>query len=70
MVLLQASMGIAIEHYAGIDVSLESSSVRVVDGPGQIIREVTRWLRNRRRWSAWFGGLGVGPARHPEGLLG
>src|SRR5690349_3270797 len=31
--------GTAMEHYAGIDVSLERSSVCVVDGTGRIIRE-------------------------------
>ena len=28
-----------MEHYAGIDVSLELSSVRVVDAQGKIVRE-------------------------------
>ena len=28
-----------MEHYAGIDVALEQSSVCVVDGTGQIVRE-------------------------------
>jgi hypothetical protein len=28
-----------MEHHAGIDVSLEQSSVRVVDGTGRIVRE-------------------------------
>ena len=28
-----------MEHYAGIDVSLECSSVCVVDGNGKIVRE-------------------------------
>jgi predicted NBD/HSP70 family sugar kinase len=28
-----------MEHYAGIDVSLEQSSVCVVDGTGRIVRE-------------------------------
>src|SRR5215212_3515550 len=32
--------GTAMEHYAGIDVSLERSSVCVVDGTGKIVREV------------------------------
>src|SRR3954454_16887612 len=31
--------GTAMEHYAGIDVSLEQSSVCVVDGAGRIVRE-------------------------------
>ena len=29
-----------MEHYAGIDVSLERSSVCVVDSSGRIIREI------------------------------
>src|SRR3954469_8871186 len=33
------SEGTAVEHYAGIDVSLERSSVCVVDGTGRIVRE-------------------------------
>src|SRR4051794_23785484 len=32
--------GTAMEHYAGIDVSLERSSVCVVDSSGRIIREI------------------------------
>src|SRR5690349_16622493 len=31
--------GTAVEYYAGIDVSLERSSVRVADATGRIIRE-------------------------------
>src|SRR5919202_3091689 len=31
--------GTAVEHYAGIEVSLERSSVGVVDGTGRIVRE-------------------------------
>lgn len=37
--LLQASWGTTMEHYAGIDVSLESASVCIVDGTGRTIRE-------------------------------
>ena len=29
-----------MEHYVGIDVSLERSSVCVVDGTGRIVREI------------------------------
>ena len=32
--------GTAMDHYAGIDVSLEQSSICVVDATGQIVREV------------------------------
>ncbi|MGC2201576.1 MAG: hypothetical protein WA633_15745 [Stellaceae bacterium] len=31
--------GTTMEHYAGIDVSLESASVCVVDATGRIVRE-------------------------------
>ena len=31
--------GTTMEHYAGIDVSLESACVCVVDGTGRIVRE-------------------------------
>ena len=32
--------GTAMDHYAGIDVPLEQSSICVVDATGQIVREV------------------------------
>jgi len=32
--------GTAVEHYAGIDVSLKESSVCVVDATGTVVREV------------------------------
>jgi transposase len=35
-----------MEHYAGIDVSLELSSVCAVDATGRIIREAQRLTRN------------------------
>ena len=38
-----------MEQYAGIDVSLELSSVCVVDAAGQICREL-RWPASLRRW--------------------
>jgi transposase len=31
--------GTTVEHYAGLDVSLESTSVCIVDGGGRIVRE-------------------------------
>jgi predicted NBD/HSP70 family sugar kinase len=34
-----------MEHYAGIDVSLERSSVCVVDATGQILREAKWFIR-------------------------
>ena len=51
-----------MEEYAGIDVSLESSSVCVVDGIGQIIREA-KVASEPEALVAWFGGLDVRPAR-------
>ena len=32
--------GTAVDHYAGIDVSLKESSVCVVDAKGKVVREV------------------------------
>ena len=46
-----------MEHYAGIDVSLECSSVCVVDGTGKILREA-RVASEREALIAWFGSLG------------
>ena len=46
-----------MEHYAGIDVSLEHSSVCVVDGSGRIEREGTV-LSEPADLIAWFGALG------------
>ena len=56
VVLLQASMGTAMEHYAGIEVSLESSSVCIVDGTGHVIREA-KIASESETLVAWFGGL-------------
>ena len=47
-----------MEHYAGIDVSLERSSVCVVDATGRIVREA-KVRASRRRWSASSAQLGV-----------
>lgn len=41
MILLQVSSGTTMKQYAGIDVSLEQSSVYVVDAAGRIVREAT-----------------------------
>jgi transposase len=51
-----------MEHYAGIDVSLESSSVCVVDATGRIIREA-KVTSDPEVLTAWFKGLGVGLSR-------
>jgi transposase len=48
-----------MKHYAGIDVSLEASSVCVVDAEGRIIRE-SKVLSDPDALIAWFEGL-AGP---------
>jgi len=51
-----------MEHYAGIDVSLESSSICVVDGGGRIVREA-KVSSEPDALFAWFRGLGFDVAR-------
>jgi transposase len=51
-----------MDYYAGIDVSLECSSVCVVDGNGKIIRE-GKAASEPAALIAWFGGLGLELAR-------
>jgi len=51
-----------MEHYAGIDVSLECSSVCVVDGSGKIIREAVV-PSEPEALIGWFGSIGIGLAR-------
>src|SRR6266481_179624 len=46
-----------MNHYAGIDVSLECSSVCVVDANGKIVREA-RVASEPQALIAWFGSLG------------
>src|ERR687885_1680243 len=50
--------GTAVEHYAGIDVSLERSSVCVVDGAGKIVREA-KVPSEPEALVAFFGRLGL-----------
>ena len=49
--------GTAMEHFAGIDVSLELSSVCVVDATGRIVREA-KVASEPEALLEWFGGLG------------
>jgi len=51
-----------MDHYAGIDVSLEYSSVCVVDASGKIVRE-GKALSEPAALIVWFGSLGFGLAR-------
>src|SRR5579863_2090969 len=51
-----------MEHYAGIDVSLERSSVCVVDGSGKIVRE-TKVASEPAALIGWLGSLGFGLGR-------
>ena len=51
-----------MDHYAGIDVSLEQSSVCVVDGSGKIIREA-KVASEPKALIDWFAALGFGLVR-------
>jgi transposase len=51
-----------MEHYAGIDVSLECSSVCVVDANGKIVRE-DKIASEPEALIAWFASLGYGMTR-------
>src|SRR5215472_11260910 len=51
-----------MDHYAGIDVSLEQSSVCVVDGSGSIVREA-KVASEPGALVEWFGSLGFVVAR-------
>jgi transposase len=51
-----------MEHYAGIDVSLEQSSVCVVDSGRRIVREA-KVASEPEALIAWFAGFGFGFAR-------
>src|SRR5215213_6648873 len=54
--------GTAMEHYAGIDVSLERSSVCVVDATGRIVREA-KVASEPEALVGFFAGLGVAVTR-------
>ena len=54
--------GTTMEYYAGIDVSLESASVCVLDATGRIVREA-KVASEPEVVIAWFRGLGLAVAR-------
>src|SRR3954462_15197806 len=54
--------GTAMEHFAGIDVSLKDSSICVVDAAGRIVREA-KVASEPEALIAWFGGLGFAVTR-------
>src|SRR6266550_8343969 len=60
--LLQASWGRTMEYYAGIDVSLESASLCVVDATGRIVREA-KVAGEAAILIGWFRGLGLAVTR-------
>src|SRR6201986_1132073 len=51
-----------MNHYAGIDVSLEASHVCVIDGGGKIMREA-KVASEPAALIGWFGSLGLEIAR-------
>jgi transposase len=51
-----------MEQYAGLDVSLESTSVCVVDASGRVVREA-KVLSESEALIAWFGEHGTGSTR-------
>ena len=51
-----------MDHHAGIDVSLEASSICVVDGTGKIVREM-KVASEPEALICWFASLGLDVAR-------
>jgi transposase len=54
--------GTTMDHYAGIDVSLECASVCIVDASGKIVRE-GKVSSEPQALIGWFGGFGLKLAR-------
>src|ERR1700757_3755376 len=54
--------GTTMNYYAGIDVSLEASSVCVIDANGKIVRE-GKVASEPEALMAWFASLGVSLTR-------
>src|ERR1022692_4869190 len=54
--------GTTMDHYAGIDVSLECSSICVLDPSGKIVRE-DKVASEPEALIAWFRSLGLSLAR-------
>src|ERR1700724_3182188 len=54
--------GTTMEYYAGIDVSLESASLCVVDATGRIVREA-KVASEPETLIEWFRGLGIAVTR-------
>jgi transposase len=51
-----------VDHHAGIDVSLEASSICVVDGTGKVVREM-KAASEPEALIGWFASLGLDVAR-------
>jgi hypothetical protein len=64
-----------MEHYAGIDVSLEESSVCIVDATGTIVREVKiasepeALIRYSTNWNCLSAALGSRPVPCRNGCM-